>query len=179
MKLGSVKENLNEEFPHLALRGRRSDRGHLVHAVPLRSVELGEGAMTIAELKAAVERAFEIGPYAYLSEGEESRGATLIAPGSVPWLSADDWPYDIVVSQLGKDVRIVAIYSPNPGQGAFSRLVTAIAKAGLRPVVVCPTNHMRAICERWGWKEQIVGSTFDDREDRLIPKRQWLKRRAA
>jgi hypothetical protein len=133
--------------------------------------------MTIAEMIAAVERAFDIGPYASMCQDEEAKGATIIPTGSVSWLPACDWPEDIVVTQLGKDIRIVAIYNPKRGNGAFSRLVTGIVKAGLRPVVVCPSHEMRDICKTWGWKEQIVGSTFHDREDRLIPKREWLKQR--
>ena len=135
--------------------------------------------MTIAELIAAVERVATIGPHASMCEDEEARGYKPVIPGTVPWLSTDDWPDDVVIAQQGCNVRIVAIYTKHPGQGAFSRLITAIAKAGLRPTVVCPTRHMAAICKAWGWRERIVGSSFQDREDHWFPPRKWLDARRA
>jgi hypothetical protein len=130
-----------------------------------------------ALLQALVD-AIELGPGEAMRQGEIARGAKIVMPGSVPWLPVDDWIDDIVVSQIGINIRIVAVFARKPGTGAFSRLVTGIAKAGLWPVVVCPFPDMDRIVRRWGWTETIVGATFDDQQDQWMPSREWLLERA-
>lgn len=128
--------------------------------------------MNANDLMTALEEAFDKGPYVVMREAEESNGAEVIEADSP--LFAGEWPHDILVTRLGKDIRIVAIYNPSKGNGAFSRLVDRIVDFGFRPVVACPTIEMKEICKRWGWKEQVIGSTFHDREDRMIPTKKWM-----
>ncbi|HEY4831969.1 MAG TPA: hypothetical protein VIH61_05345 [Waddliaceae bacterium] len=132
--------------------------------------------MTLDDLMEAFSQAFDKGPYNVMRESEERNGAEIVEKDSP--LLGGEWPHDVLVTRLGKDIRIVAIYNPFKGNGAFSRLINRIIDFGFRPVVVCPTIEMKEICKRWGWKEQIVGSTFHDREDRMIPTRKWMKQRA-
>lgn len=97
----------------------------------------------------------------------------------MPWLPTRDWPDDIVVALACNHVRIVAIYTNQRGEGAFSRLITGIAQAGLRPTIICPTAEMADICKAWGWRQRFIGSTFKEREEQWFPPKKWLKQRAA
>ena len=92
---------------------------------------------------------------------ERSAGYTVVVPGEVQWLPADDWDPTIVVSIDGKRVRLVAILAKRPGNGAFRRLVAAIRAANLVPHVIAPTHEMRATLKRWGWRMRIRGARFD------------------
>ncbi|WP_263353340.1 hypothetical protein [Acidicapsa acidisoli] len=133
--------------------------------------------MTIGELIAAVEHAMDKGAYACLCEGEARKGYVAVTPGSVPWLPSGDWPDDIVITQKGREVRIVAIYAKEPCNGAFSRMINGILKAGLRPVVVEPMGGMNDIMRAWNWRCREVGSTFDDHERHWFPQRKWIEHR--
>src|SRR5215475_13453806 len=94
------------------------------------------------DLLAVCERIVRIGPRAAILEDELALGCIPVAPGSVAWLPAYDWPGDVVVSVKGRDVRIALIHARTPGQGAFRRLVDAIAETGLPPVVIEPSMMM-------------------------------------
>ena len=68
-------------------------------------------------------------------------------------LSEDDWKPESVITQNGKDIRIVLADAICPGYGAFRRLIKAITGAGFVPVVVAPIGMtMPAIMEKWGWE---------------------------
>lgn len=112
-----------------------------------------------------------IGPPIWLKmrADELARGHYIMPVGSAPFLSTDDWKPEACVSIADGEVRIVLIEAREPGTGAFRRLVEGITDAGLRPVVVCPLDHMKAILKRWGWQVTEVGSTFYDREDQWRP----------
>jgi hypothetical protein len=131
------------------------------------------------EIMDALREAIEFGPGEAMRRNEIAKGGTLVPTGSVDWLPHTDWIEDMVVSRVGDDVRIVAIQAKEPGSGAFSRLITALAKRGLRPIVVCPFSHMEEILRRWKWRRKDVGIGFDDREDQWTPRSTWLKKRAA
>jgi len=128
-------------------------------------------------LAALVERAILMGPVEAMRADERVAGNSPINPGDVDWLPVLDWPDDIVVSMRGKKVRIIAIKAKYPSNGAFSRLITDIAKAGLTPIIVEPMFVMPDILKRWGWSRQIIGSGFE-REEQWRPSRAWLVRRA-
>jgi hypothetical protein len=116
-----------------------------------------------------LERARSIGGFNALLEFEQSKGFAAVFPGEVPWLSAADWPPNIVVTLNGKTVRIVAIYAKRPGNGAFSRLIRNIVAAGLSPVVIAPMLTMPAILAHWGWTSRQVGHDFDTWEEQWYP----------
>lgn len=122
-----------------------------------------------------IMRAIADGPGNCMRDAEAERGNVVLRPGDVAWLSPKDWPDDIVVSQRGDEIRIVALCAKHPHSGSFSRLVRGIGSHGLVPVVVCPFAQMEDILKRWGWKKQIVGSTFKDREELWRPTAKWLK----
>ena len=128
----------------------------------------------IAEI---LERVFRLGPTRAMREDETMAGNTPVIPGEVFWLKTCDWPDDIVVSQNKKTVRIIAIRATTPGNGAFSRLITEIAKAGLKPVVVEPMELMTLILRRWGWSHRVVGKGMQH-EDQWRPSKAWLEERA-
>ena len=130
------------------------------------------------DLSTAMERLIRIRPVEAMREDERASGFEPVLPGAVSWLSADDWPDDIVVSTKGRKVRIVAIKAKQIGKGAFSRLIGAIACAGLNPIVVEPLFDMPAILHRWNWKPRITGSGFE-REESWRPNQRWLRERAA
>lgn len=102
---------------------------------------------------------------------EQARGNTVVVPGEVDWLPVEDWHETVVVSQADREVRLIAILAKRPGEGAFRRLVDAIRRAGLTPVVVAPSLEMRATLRRWGWRQRNVGGGWDQEE-------QWLPRKA-
>lgn len=92
---------------------------------------------------------------------ERAAGATLVAPGELPWLATEDWLDDVVVTLLGKDVRLVWLNARGPGKGAFTRLIAGIEAANLRPVVIDPLSETDAILRRWGWVPRVVGRDVD------------------
>lgn len=89
-----------------------------------------------------------------MRSAEIAKGARVVRPGDEPWLSAEDWHEDVVVSVRGDRVRLVAIRAKNPGHGAFRRLIASVTESGLVPCVVCPFGAMRETLKRWGWRER-------------------------
>ena len=130
---------------------------------------------TETEMVAAIERAFTIGPYAAMCMDEEARGFKPVVPGMVSWLPGEEWPDDVVITQKGDEVRIVAIYAKQPGNGAFRKLIADIIRAGLRPKIICPTIEMRETLKRWNWRQRYTGSTFQDREEEWFPQRKFIE----
>lgn len=128
------------------------------------------------DLNAVMERLIRIGPVQAMQEDERALGFEPVKPGAVPWLLAEDWPDDIVVSVRGLEVRIVAIKAKQIGNGAFSRLIAGICYAGLTPIVVEPLFDMPAILRRWGWKPRVTGSGFA-REESWRPSHRWMAER--
>ena len=92
--------------------------------------------------------------YELLRKGEEHKGHFVIRPGQKDWLPADDWDETSVVSQDGKEVRLVAILAKRSSNGAFKRLLGAIKEAGLKPVVVCPMPDIEIMLRAFGWRYQ-------------------------
>jgi hypothetical protein len=117
-----------------------------------------------------------LAPYVKMVSEETAKGFTCIHPGDVDWLPKEEWPENVVMSLSGKIVRVIAIYARNPGTGSFGRLITAIAKAGLKPIVLLPGDHMLRICKAWGWVPDINGAAM---ESWFEPTEEWLKQRAA
>jgi len=106
-----------------------------------------------------------------LMRGNEAKaGRTIVKPGERPWLSADDWRHDVVVSIAGDRVRLIAIRALRPGTGALTRTIAGIIAAGLVPVIVEPTREMRETCRRWRWKMRRVGDSFDTFEEQWRPR---------
>lgn len=87
---------------------------------------------------------------------ERDAGHTVVRPGERPWLPAEDWSASCVVSEAGREVRIVAVIALRPG--SFRRLVAACEASGLVPVVVCPIGPiMPAMLRRWRWTPDAFG----------------------
>lgn len=112
----------------------------------------------------AMERLIRVGPVEAMREDEVAAGFTPVLPGEVTWLSATDWPGDVVISHNNKQVRIVAIKAKVRGQGSFRRLIEAITAAGMTPIVVEPMFAMPDILKKWGWARQTIGSGFQTEE---------------
>lgn len=92
----------------------------------------------------------------------------IIRPGH-RLLPTEDWA-EAIVTVTGVRVRLVLLDARKPGSGAFTRLCAALAEFGHRPVVISPTREFAAMLARRGWRERIVGTTFETRE------RQWTPR---
>lgn len=104
-----------------------------------------------------------------MRDNERKAGFTPLIPGDAPWLPAGDWHDTVVVSTDHRQVRLVAILAKRPGNGAFRRLVAGIVAAGLKPVVVEPTDEMRKTLRRWGWRGRWHGHGFETSEERWTP----------
>src|SRR5215469_10333833 len=87
------------------------------------------------EVSDAVAKILSRGPEQVLRDDERALGFEPLKPGDRPWFPASDWDHTNVISIRGKVVRIVAIIAVRKGEGAFSRLITGIAKEGLIPIV--------------------------------------------
>ena len=95
-----------------------------------------------------------------IRELERARGSLWEFP-----LDTADWESGLVMIR-GMEARIVLLNARQPGTGAFKRLLGAIGRAGLMPVVVEPMGGtMPAILERWGWKKKQCGAGFDSWEE--------------
>lgn len=106
--------------------------------------------------------------YGLLVAAERKAGCRILHTGEVPWLRADDWRGEPVITQRGNDVRIVAVWARREGQGTFSRLVRDIEAAGFTPVVVAPFAQMEAILTKWGWTGNKVGDDEEWRPTKAI-----------
>lgn len=129
----------------------------------------GVTGMYLAELFGKLDRQpiWEI-----MRDDERARGNTIIVPGEVEWLPAEDWDHTIVVSQDGREVRLIAILAKRPGNGAFRRLVESIRKDGLTPVIIAPSPEMAATMRRWKWFRRYVGTGFEQ-EEQWRPRKEW------
>lgn len=125
-----------------------------------------------------LDRVSMMGSAEAMRQHERKRGFTVILPGDRDWFPAAEWSQDCVVSLNGDHVRLCLVVAVKPGTGAFSRLITAIIRADLVPVVLDPFEHMEHILTWWGWTGRRHGSTFDDREERWRPSRVWMLDRA-
>ncbi len=103
---------------------------------------------------------------------EEAAGNAVVVPGDVPWLPVTDWDETIIVSQKGKEIRLIAILAKHTGNGALRRLVNGILDAGLVPVVIAPTIIMRDTLKRWNWARRDVGSGWNH-EEQWRPRKGW------
>lgn len=85
--------------------------------------------------------------------GAEARaGYRLVRPGEATWLPLWDWKPQSVCSIDERTARLVLLDAITPGQGAFTRLVDALALAKLAPRVISPTREFQAILRRKGWQ---------------------------
>lgn len=105
-----------------------------------------------------------------MKSDEIKAGRRVVKPGDEPWLPAEDWYSDVIVSVDGDTVRLVAIRARNPGHGAFRRLIAGIEAAGLKPCVLEPVPEMAATLKRWGWKHRRYGIGIEA-EERWRPNR--------
>jgi len=128
------------------------------------------------EVSDAVAKILSRGPEQVLRDDERALGFEPLKPGDRPWFPASDWDHTNVISIRGKVVRIVAIIAVRKGEGAFSRLITGIAKEGLIPIVVAPMFGMPEILNKWGWKQTIVGKGWS-RQELWQPSPEWLEQR--
>jgi hypothetical protein len=94
---------------------------------------------------------------AWLVRNEMQAGFRIVRPGQAPWLPLCDWHEDTIASTNQFRVRLVALIARDPGRGAFRRLVEAIQREGMVPVVVEPFNDLAQILTRWKWKHRLIG----------------------
>lgn len=106
--------------------------------------------------------------YQLLVTAERKAGCHVLRTGQVPWLKADDWVGEPVVTMRGMEVRIVAVWARHEGRGTFRRLVHNIQAAGLVPVVVAPFAQMESIMGKWGWQHSRIGSDDEWRPVKAI-----------
>lgn len=131
------------------------------------------------KVEQSIVRIALVGAGNVMREQEAIKGWTVIFPGDRPWLSASDWPHDVVISECRTHVRIVAIQALRPKCGAFSRLVDGILLVRKMPLVVSPIGQiMPAILRRWNWRCRVRGDGWDA-EEIWRPSRQWIERRAS
>lgn len=108
-------------------------------------------------------------PVTAIVEDETERGFKVIRPGEASWFPASDWRAASVAAIDGETVRLVLIHSHESGKGAMTRMLAAIAAAGLKPTVLEPTPQLADTLRRWGWKPRDVRLLLD-RETVWSPK---------
>ena len=85
-------------------------------------------------------------------DSEAQMGARPLIEADGVRICENDWSPAPIITRCGDDVRIVAVIARLLGNGAFSRLVGDIRKAGLCPVVIEPMGaQMPSILAKWGW----------------------------
>lgn len=130
----------------------------------------------MSDMQTLITRVFEHAAgrpmWEVMREDELLAGNAVILPGDFPWLPTADWHETIIVSQSGKEIRLIAILANEPGKGAFRRLVTGILEAGLVPVIVAPTTIMRETMKRWNWARRDVGKGWNH-EEQWRPRKGW------
>jgi hypothetical protein len=91
---------------------------------------------------------------ANLMRGEEEQGHILIERAE--WLNPDDWN-KFIISQDGNRIRLILLDAKVPGNGAFTRLIEGIKKAGLVPVVCEPLGRLTEWCRKHGYRPRKIG----------------------
>lgn len=86
-----------------------------------------------------------------------------------------EWSPDSVISFVNAPdlpifVRLMLIIAEKPGTGAFTRLVANMARVDLVPLVIDPTDEFYAMLHRRGWRELLIGETFEERECWMVPR---------
>ncbi len=127
----------------------------------------------ISDLEKAIEACLADGrPISeQLREAEQRRGFVLADMRLPRW---QEWSPDSVVSSVNAPglpmfLRLVLIIAEKPGTGAFTRLVANMNRVGLVPLVLDPTEEFYAMLHRRGWRELLIGETFEDRECWMVP----------
>lgn len=93
-------------------------------------------------------------PLKAIRDDEALKGWAILSPGDVPWLNVDDWHQDTTLSRKDDCIRLVLLVAKTEGQGALTRLLTAIERERLKPIVVAPTMRLKAALIRRGWRIQ-------------------------
>ena len=135
--------------------------------------------LSFDEVAETFRQCMEDGPATVIRRGEIEKGYRVLKPGDYSWYRERDWEGESVISQDGKNIRIVAIIAARRGRGTFSRLITEICRSGLRPVVVTPLMDMEDILVRWNWAAVISGGSYTDLEAQWFPMRPWIIARTA
>ena len=105
--------------------------------------------------------------YIRMRAAERARGFRVVLPGQEPWLPRRDWRKSVVVSVADDEVRLVAVLARRPG--SFTRLLAALRRVPLTPVIVCPIGPiMPAYVRRHGWRMTRAGDGWDA-EDQWRP----------
>jgi hypothetical protein len=91
---------------------------------------------------------------ANLREMEVEQGFTLVLRSVI--INPEDWR-EIVASQDGKKIRLVLLDAMKPGHGAFSRLIAAIWRHDLVPVIVEPNEALISWCVRHDYRRRVIG----------------------
>jgi hypothetical protein len=108
---------------------------------------------------------------------EQANGYTLLTFGSRPWLNAQDWMDNAIVSLDGRSVRIVLIAARQPAKGTFSRMITAIIKDRLKPVVINPSVEMEDILVGWNWRKTVTRGGSFERLECWFPPQKFIEKR--
>ena len=89
-----------------------------------------------------------------LTASEREQGFSIV--GEAQWLNRDDW-FTILVSQDRNRVRLVLLDAKQPGQGAFTRLISGIFRCNLIPVIVEPNDLLKQWCYRHDFRSKRIG----------------------
>lgn len=130
----------------------------------------------MSDLQHLITRVFEHAAgrpmWEVMREDEMLAGNAVILPGDFPWLSTEGCDPTIIVSQSGKEIRLIALLARNPGHGVFRRTVSGIIASGLVPVIIAPVVQMRETMKRWNWYRRDVGSGWNH-EEQWRPRKGW------
>lgn len=88
-----------------------------------------------------------------IAADEKSAGRRVIRPGDAPWLPPDDWEPGTLCAVNDGRARLVLLHAKKEGFGALTRLLEALLKERLRPVVVAPTRDLQSTLSRRGWRK--------------------------
>lgn len=75
-------------------------------------------------------------------------------PGTVSWFPSADWTEDSYIYVGPTEVWCSLMIAKTPGQGAFSRLLSAIKEQGKTAVVPCPLFQMEKILRKKGFVQR-------------------------
>ena len=87
------------------------------------------------------------------------------------WLDWNDWDRHTIISMDHNRVRLVALQAKVPGQGAFTRLIDALDKAGLVPVLVEPNQTLIDWCHRHFYRKRTLNKGRKYQHEVWYPKR--------
>lgn len=161
---GLLKRFVRTPLPRDCAHGRlaRLHGGTLVEGVAVRR-EIGR-LITALETGTCISE--------LIAADEIAAGRRVIRPGDAPWLPPDDWEPGTLCAVKDGRARLVLLHAKRENAGALTRLLAALARAGLKPSIVAPTRELQATMARRGWRKIR-------NKDEWVPSRPSPKREGA